>query len=143
LPLAARVRLGAALAYLKIEGNHHRFEGQTAAAWIKRWMGEDVYRVVWGPLLRAKFGDYADKVAMPWFWSRVHLRSQRLGYLRGGFYRLYARLAEMLEGAGARIVLNTEVQSIRADGGRVVVETPAGAETFARLLATTPTRIFM
>jgi protoporphyrinogen oxidase len=143
LPLTERVRLGAALAYLKLERNYHRFEDQTAAAWIKRWMGSEVYRVFWGPLLRAKFGQYADQVAMPWFWSRVHLRSQRLGYLRGGFYRLYARLAETLEGAGARVQLSTEVRAIRSEGGATVVDTSAGEERFDLLLATTPTRVFM
>jgi len=143
LPLAARVRLGASLAYLKFERNYHRFEGQTAASWIKRWMGDDVYRVVWGPLLRAKFGDMADKVAMPWFWSRVHLRSQRLGYLRGGFYGMYARLADRIAEGGGRVALSTEVRSIRSSQDRVMVETSSGSETFDRLLVTTPTRVFM
>src|SRR5207248_2608710 len=130
LPVTARVRLGAAIAYLKLERNYHRFEGVTAADWIKRWMGPEVYRVFWGPLLRAKFGRYAEQVAMPWFWSRAHLRSQRLGYLRHGFYRLYSRLAEVLEGSGARLLLGTEVRSIRAVDGAVQVDTSQGMETY-------------
>jgi len=143
LTLPGRVRMGACLAYLKLERNHRRFEGQTASEWIKRWMGPEVYRVFWGPLLRAKFGDYAERVAMPWFWSRVHLRSQRLGYLRGGFYRLYARLAQLLEEAGARVLLSTEVRSIRSEDDRVYVDTSAGELVFDRLLSTAPTRVFM
>lgn len=143
LPPIDRLRLGAGLAYLKLERNYHRFEGMTAADWIKRWMGPEVYRVFWGPLLRAKFGDYAEQVAMPWFWSRVHLRSQRLGYLRGGFYRLYQRLADLLVSGGARLLLGTQVGSIRSDDGHVLVDTSQGQERFDRLLATTPTRVFM
>ena len=143
LPLAERMRLGAGLAYLKLERNYHRFERQTAADWIKRWMGREVYRVFWGPLLRAKFGQYAEQVAMPWFWSRVHLRSQRLGYLRHGFYRLYARLAEILEEADAQVLLRTEVKWIRSEGGKARVDTSAGPHEFDALLATTPTRVFM
>jgi protoporphyrinogen oxidase len=143
LPFTARVRLGAAIAYLKLEKNYHRFENTTAADWIKRWMGQEVYRVFWGPLLRAKFGKYAEQVAMPWFWSRAHLRSQRLGYLRGGFYRLYARLAEILEQSNARLLLGTEVKSIRSVDGKVEVDTSGGVEQFDALLATTPTRVFM
>ncbi|MBI4212796.1 MAG: NAD(P)/FAD-dependent oxidoreductase [Chloroflexi bacterium] len=143
LPLSDRIRLGAGIAYLKVEGNYHRLEGTTAAQWIRRWMGPEVFRVLWGPLLRSKFGDYAEQIAMPWFWSRVHLRSSRLGYLRGGFYRLYERLAEILERAGARVELGAGVRSIRAEAGRVFVETAAGMESFDRLLATIPTRLFM
>jgi protoporphyrinogen oxidase len=105
-------------------------------------MGPEVYRVFWGPLLRAKFGDYAESVAMPWFWSRVHLRSQRLGYLRGGFYRLYARLAQLLDEAGATVCLSTEVRAIRARETGVCVETAEGELVFDRLLVTTPTRVF-
>ncbi len=33
---------------------------------------------------------------MPWFWARVHDRTQQLGYLRGGFQALYDRLAERI-----------------------------------------------
>lgn len=143
LGLLGRLRLGVATAYLKVERNYHRFEGQTASDWIRRWMGPEVYRVLWGPLLRAKFGDYADQIALPWFWSRIHERTASLGYVRGGFYRLYARLAEVLGRSGARIQLGTEVRSIRSEEGQVLVDTSTGVETFDRLLATAPTRLFM
>jgi protoporphyrinogen oxidase len=143
LPLADRIRLGLGAAYLKLESNYHRLEGQTAAAWIKRWMGRQAYEVFWGPLLRAKFGPLAEEIAMPWFWSRVHLRSMRLGYVRGGFYHVYRRLAELIEAAGSEVRLQTEVKSIRSDGSGVTVETAAGPETFDLLLATTPSRVFM
>ena len=52
--------------------------------------------MVWGPLLNAKFGETADEIALPWFWARVHDRTAELGYLRGGFQRLYDRLAERI-----------------------------------------------
>src|SRR5688572_23182136 len=55
LPLPDRVRLGAALAALRVLPSPKRLEGQTAAAWIRRWMGPRVYRVLWEPLLRGKF----------------------------------------------------------------------------------------
>lgn len=143
LSLMGRIRLGLGSAYLKVEGNYHRLEGQTAAAWIRRWMGEEVYRVLWGPLLRAKFGDYAEQIALPWFWSRVHLRSARLGYVRGGFYRLYARLAEVLTERGVRLALGAEVRAIWSGAEGVEVETSGGVERFDAVLATTPTRLFM
>lgn len=143
LRLIDRLRLGAGVGYLRMLGDFHRLEGQTASAWIRRWMGPEVYRLLWGPLLRAKFGAYAEEIALPWFWSRVHLRTPSLGYIRGGFFRLYHRLAEILEQQGARICLGIEVRSIRAAAGQVLVETSSGTETFDRLLATTPTRLFM
>ncbi len=71
--------MGAWLAYLKMLPGPDRLEGQTAADWIRRRMGSASYDVVWGPLLRGKFGALADEIAMPWFWARVHDRTAELG----------------------------------------------------------------
>ena len=69
--------------------------------WTRRWMGPAAYETVWEPLLRGKFGDAAPEIAMPWFWARVHDRTQSLGYLRGGFQQLYDRMAERSAAAPA------------------------------------------
>ena len=34
--------------------------------------GEKVYRVVWEPLLRGKFGTLADEIAAVWFWNKLN-----------------------------------------------------------------------
>ena len=59
-----RLRLGAAIAYLKLERQHQRLEGRTAAPWIRRMMGRRVYDLVWGPQLASKFGAYAEQIAL-------------------------------------------------------------------------------
>ncbi|HEX5578082.1 MAG TPA: NAD(P)/FAD-dependent oxidoreductase [Candidatus Limnocylindria bacterium] len=115
LPVMDRLRMGAWLAYLKAQSNADRLEGHTAASWIRSHMGATAYDVVWGPLLRGKFGDLAEEIAMPWFWARVHDRSAELGYLRGGFQRLYNRLAERLTALGADLRFGTEVREVRTN----------------------------
>src|SRR3954467_3434459 len=42
----ARVRLGIGVAMLKAAPDPERFEGQTAAGWLQRWMGREAYEVV-------------------------------------------------------------------------------------------------
>ena len=139
LPLPDRIRLGCAAAYLKLQRDYHRFENTTATSWIRRWMGQRSYDVVWGPLLRAKFHDYHERVAMSWFWARIFCRTPKLGYLRGGFQLLYQRLAEL----AGEVRLGEEVKSIAAEpDGRVRVETDRGVEHFDQVLATLPTRLF-
>src|SRR3990170_3026249 len=118
LPLLDRIRMGAWLAYLRTLGSADRLEGHTAAEWIRRRMGARAYEVVWGPLLRGKFGALADEIAMPWFWARVHDRTAQLGYLRGGFQRLYDRLAERITQAGGTLPLGTQGRGIRSDPSR-------------------------
>ena len=143
LPMVDRLRMGAALAYLRALPSPERLEGQTAAAWIRRRMGAAAYEVVWGPLLRGKFGELAEEIAMPWFWARVHDRTARLGYLRGGFQRLYDRLAERTSELGAEVRLGTEVREVRTrPGGGLEVELASGDRLEAdRVVSTLAVRL--
>jgi protoporphyrinogen oxidase len=127
LPVADRLRMGAWLAYLRWLRGPDQLEGVTAAHWIRRRMGTRAYDVVWGPLLRGKFGALANDITMPWFWARVHDRTAQLGYLRGGFQRLYDRLAAEIADAGGALRLGTEVREVRSDAsGGLRVETTNG-----------------
>ena len=141
LPVRDRIRMGAALAALKAMPNPRLLEGRTAAAWTRRWMGKAAYDVVWEPLLRGKFGAAAPEIAMPWFWARVHDRTQQLGYLRGGFQQLYDRLADRIRQAGGETRFGTAVTQVRTEDGRFLVETDAGAERFDRVVSTLATRL--
>jgi protoporphyrinogen oxidase len=136
-----RLRMGAALAALKAMPNPRLLEGRTAADWTRRWMGARAYEVVWEPLLRGKFGDAAPEIAMPWFWARVHDRSQSLGYLRGGFQQLYDRMAEEVRKAGGETRFGESVLSVRTDNGVFIVETDAGSERFDRVISTFAPRL--
>ena len=141
LPVVDRIRMGAALATLKAMPNPRLLEGQTAMDWTRRWMGANAYETVWEPLLRGKFGDAAPEIAMPWFWARVHDRTQALGYLRGGFQQLYNRLAERIRQAGGETRFGVSVTSVRADGDGLLVETDQGAERFDRVVSTFAPRL--
>ncbi|MEO8252551.1 MAG: FAD-dependent oxidoreductase, partial [Chloroflexota bacterium] len=142
LPVVDRVRMGAWLAYLRSLSSPERLEGQTATAWIEQRMGGEAYRVVWGPLLRGKFGELADQIAMPWFWARVHDRTASLGYLRGGFQRLYNRLAEQISALGGDLRFGTEVQEIRTAARSGMTVTTSG-ETLSvdRVVSTLAVRL--
>ncbi len=141
LPVVDRLRMGAALAALRTMPNARLLEGHTAADWLQDWMGSRAYGVVWEPLLRGKFGDAAPEIAMPWFWARVHDRTQQLGYLRGGFQQLYDRLAEEVRRAGGETRFGVTVREVRTDGDRFIVETDEGSERFDRVISTFAPRL--
>ena len=148
LPPLARLRMGLALAYLKLQRDHRQLEDTTAVEWVRRWMGRKPYEVVWEPMLRAKFGDHYQKIAMPWLWSRIHERTSSLGYLRGGFHQLYARLGERIQERGGEIRLGHEVTRIEgAPDGQVAVTVGSragqGEERFDAVVSTLPTRLFV
>jgi protoporphyrinogen oxidase len=142
LSFVNRLRLGIALLYLRREPNYHRLEHLTAEAWIRRYMGKQVFEVLWQPLLRSKFGDRASEIAMPWFWARTHFRSTSLGYLRGGFQQLYDGLVSAIHRNGGTTHFSAEVKGINPiEGGRLVVRTVDSSETFDRVVSTLPTRL--
>ncbi|HMA36284.1 MAG TPA: NAD(P)/FAD-dependent oxidoreductase [Chloroflexia bacterium] len=139
-----RLRLGAGVAYLKAEPDYRRLRHSTAQQWIKRWMGRQVYEVLFGPLLESKFGTYAPQIAAPWFWARIHCRSIQLGYLKGGFQQIYNRLGEEIRAAGGEIRLHTAVTRIAPQpDGTIRVDTATGSEIYDKVVATLPTRLFM
>jgi protoporphyrinogen oxidase len=142
LPFIDRIRLGAVVAYLKAERGYQRLEGRTAAAWLKRWMGENAYQVFAEPLLAQKFGAYRDEIAMSWFWSRVHLRSSALGYMRGGFQHLYVALADRIRSLGGALHFGTSVTGIAPEAGDTLqVDAGAAGGKFDRVISTLPARL--
>jgi protoporphyrinogen oxidase len=141
LPIHDRVRMGVALAFLKFLPDGRRLEGKTAAAWMRRWTGRRGYDMVWEPLLRAKFGEAADEIALPWFWARVHDRTAQLGYLRGGFQRLYDRLAERISASGGDLRFGTEVREVRPDSGRLAITLAEGRLEADVVISTLATRL--
>jgi protoporphyrinogen oxidase len=146
LPLLAppdRLRFLAGMAILKAIPNERVFTGHTAAEWMPRLMGRHVYDVMWEPVLRGKFGARAEQIAMSWLWSRVHERSLRLGYIRGGFQQMYDAFGERIRALGGTIHTGTAATLIRHDNGAVHVTTEkAGEHRFDQLLVTLPTRLF-
>ncbi|HWO72686.1 MAG TPA: NAD(P)/FAD-dependent oxidoreductase [Dehalococcoidia bacterium] len=127
LPLVDRIRLGLAGLYLRRQNDWRRYESITAWEWIRRYAGQKALDVVWGPLLRGKFADQAEEVAMAWLWSKVHLRfssrgsgpSQRekLGYMLGSFRVYIAELERRLR-ERARVETSQPVRRIEVSAGR-------------------------
>jgi protoporphyrinogen oxidase len=136
----ARVRMGAAVLLLQ---RRHRsaepFADMAARDWIVRNMGRQAYEVVWGPLLRAKFGERcADRVSMAWLWSKLTLRRQiqgeqareeLLGYPRGSFETIFRRLADLIEEGGGRVLIDRPAVRISRDAEGFAV-TPGAPGSF-------------
>jgi protoporphyrinogen oxidase len=141
LRIDERLRVAAVGALLKLTSSGP-YEGKTAEAWLRRWMGKRAYDMVFAPLFGAKFGALCNQIALPWFWARFHDRTTYLGYLRGGFQLLYERLVERIGEAGGKVLLGTRVESAQplADG-RWEVRTSSGTWTFDRVISTMATRL--
>lgn len=142
LPLADRLRMAAALAFLKLIRNGTKLERHTAAAWCRQWMGQRAYETVWQGLLEGKFGDDAESVNMAWLWARIRSRTPALGTCAGGFQRLVSHAATSLIGRGVEIFTQCGELSIeRATGQRGYRVGTGSGQMFhcdALLFATSP-----
>ena len=73
LSFVGRIRLGLLPFVARATTRWQDLDDETAAAWLRRVCGNEVYRVVWEPLLRGKFGVHAESVSAAWFWSKLRL----------------------------------------------------------------------
>jgi protoporphyrinogen oxidase len=151
LPFLDRIWFGIQALYLGHKSNWKEYENITTYDWMKKYAGKNILRVIWEPLLRSKFGSYFDKVAMAWFWARVHVRAQsrkgaveRLGYYEGGFDTFCAGLADAVKAKGGHIHLSTPVTKVVTENGKFQgVEVGGQVEKFDRLVFAAATPIFL
>ena len=140
-----RIRLGLLALRARRVKDWKELENKSAHEWLKELGGENVYRVVWQPLLKGKFGPYAEEVSAVWFWNKLKLRGgsrgkggeERLAYFKGGFVSLADALAAKIRELGGIISLNSPVSSIRKVDDNWLVETPNGTVTSKRVICTT------
>jgi len=122
-----RFRLGLLALRARRIRNWRELENLTAAEWLRQMGGNRVYEVVWEPLLRGKFGDYASDVSAVWFWNKLKLRGgsrgkggeEQLAYYRGGFAALADQIAARIESAGGRLLTHKLITALLVDKGRV------------------------
>jgi protoporphyrinogen oxidase len=138
LSLVDRVRMGVAVLRLQRAGRPTaEFEGETAAAWIRREMGEGPWQKVWGPLLRGKFGSRAEDISMAWLHGKLTLRrklegkearKELLGYPAPSFEPIWTAMVQRIEAAGGRVLVDRPVARLaRAGDGFAVTAAAAGA----------------
>jgi protoporphyrinogen oxidase len=118
-----------------------------ATGWIKRWVGEEAYEVLWRRLFDYKFYDYAGGLSAAWIWSRIRrigrsrysLFREKLGYLEGGSATLMNALQRAIQEHGGEVRLATAVHKVVIDQNAVRgLETAAGFEAFDSVVSTVP-----
>jgi protoporphyrinogen oxidase len=140
-----RMRLGLLALKAGRVKNWKNLENKTAREWLCELGGENVYRVVWQPLLKGKFGPYAEAISAVWFWNKLKLRGgsrgkggeERLAYFKGGFVALAEALTNKILEFGGQIALNTKAGKIERAGDRWRISTHQGAILAERVIATT------
>lgn len=126
LPPIDRLRLGLLALRVQRLRNWATLETMSASTWLRQMAGDKVYEVVWEPLLRGKFGAYAEEISAVWFWNKLKLRGgsrgtgggEQLAYFRGGFSALADRLAAQIRECGGDIHTGATVTGLAVTQGR-------------------------
>lgn len=147
-PLGLRGRLQFVLSTLRLRQNPdwRPLEGETAAGWLRRHGYAKALDVVWGPLLRQKYGRRAEEIGLVWLWGKIALRTrsrdesglgERVGYMRGSFGRGVEALLARVRERGGDVRTSKPVRLVRCAGGGFEIETPGGARETADLVLST------
>lgn len=146
LSLVDRIRLGLLVFQVRRIKDWKSIEHLSIREWLEPLCGKSVYKVVWEPLINAKFSVFAEAVNAVWMWKKLVLRGstrndkggEELAYFKGGFGRLAEKLVEAIRSNGGEVSFGHRVTSIETSGSRVTrIKTDNGEFRGGKFLFTT------
>lgn len=149
-----KFRLGLGILYTNRIKDGQALEDKPIGPWMQRVFGRGNYRKLWEPLLKCKLGDSRQEAAASFIWATIRrLYSTRdkgaskkecLGYVRGGYRTVLARLVQQIQGMGGVIVMDTPVEEVRATGyDDLTIFTGRHRQHFDYVIGTTPSAVFL
>ena len=142
LPLIDKIRMGIIIFYLKQINNYKTLEGKEASSWIRKWMGEKNFSLIWDPLLGGKFSEYKNQIALTWFWARIKKRTPKLAYPEGGFKIFADKLGAEIEKLGGQFYLNTVITELKSSNSKCQIVANNKTYGFDKIIVTLPSPIF-
>jgi len=115
-----RIRLGLLVFQVRRIKDWKIIEHLSIREWLEPLCGKSVYKIVWEPLITAKFSVFAEAVNAVWMWKKLVLRGstrndkggEELAYFKGGFGRLSEKLAEAIRQNNGEVSLSHRVTGV-------------------------------
>lgn len=133
LSLWQKFRLGLGILRVSRIQDGLALEKEPLEPWLERMFGQANYEKMWEPLLKCKLGEARKQTSASFIWATIKRlystrekgasKQERLGYVRGGYRTVFARLAERIEEMGGSILTDVPVEQVRSsqDHGVTVV----------------------
>lgn len=147
LPLLTKIRYALQVMVTKSVKDWSKLDKKFAHVWLKKWIGEKGFSVLWEPLFRYKFYEHETSLSAAWIATRIkrvalsrkNIFQEQLGYLSGGSERLLAAMMREIEALGGSVKLRSPVQAIVSNGSQISgVRTKDGLEHFDAVVSTIP-----
>src|SRR5215813_4102014 len=127
LDLVSKMRFALHVLYTKSVKDWTRLDRVEATSWIKRWIGQRGYEVLWDKLLRLKFYEHMENLSAAWIGARVarvaksrkSVFVESLGYIEGGSEVIIQELRARIEAMGGRVEVGMPVTRILTRDKRV------------------------
>ncbi len=148
LTLIERLRYGLHMFYCTKIKDWSGLDTQEASEWIKKWIGQRAYDVLWKKLFLLKFHKFTGNLSASWIWARIrrvgtsrkNIFTEQMGYLDGGSETLLKAYQKSIIEKGGDIHLLTKVRKIIISNGRVTgLKTESGIEKqYNQVISTIP-----
>jgi protoporphyrinogen oxidase len=127
LDLLSKLRYALHVFYTKNINDWHRLDQKNANVWLKHWVGEKAYRMLWEYLFELKFYEYKENISAAWIGTRIkrvalsrkNLLTESLGYLVGGSETLLEALKQQIIARSGQIYLQARVEKILTENDRI------------------------
>lgn len=125
LDLISKLRYGLHVYRTKGVSDWRALDKVPCTDWLKKWVGQRGYDVLWKSLFELKFFEYKDSLSAAWLGTRIKrvalsrksIFQERLGYLEGGSDTLLDAIEARIRALGGRILLRSGAERIEIENG--------------------------
>ena len=137
LSFIEKIRYGLHVIRTKNVRNWSALDKIGAIPWLKKWLGEHAYQVLWQRLFHLKFYEFSEQLSAAWLGTRIkrvalsrrNSLQESLAYIDGGSATLLEAMRQRIDALGGRIHLQSGIDKVVTDGNaRVRGIVVAGAE---------------
>lgn len=142
-----KIRYALHVLWTKNISNWNALDKISAIDWLKHWLGERNYQVLWHRLFELKFYEKSDQLSAAWLGTRIkrvalsrrNLFTETMGYLEGGSEVLIDVMRQRIEALGGRIHLSAGIEQVIAEDGRVrAIRVKGEQQAVDRVISTAP-----
>jgi protoporphyrinogen oxidase len=127
LGIISKFRYGLHAMYAKGIKDWRPFDRLVATDWIRKWIGQRAYEVLWKSLFDLKLFEYAENISAAWIGTRIkrvalsrrNLMQESMGYLEGGSATLLNEMERFILEKGGRIHLRSGIDRVEIADGKV------------------------
>lgn len=124
-------------------------ENVNGVKWLMNMYGQEVFSIIWEPLMKKKFRDHYNHIGATWCWNEIYRRGkshkvigkEKLGYFKGGVKDLLDAIEDRLVQNNVHICKNVTIQNIIHHDDFIEIVTDNKSYHYDKVLATIPAQV--